>query len=46
MAVTSQIPLYSESGLDEENGSWEFILLILFNSLSCVAMASVLGVCK
>ena len=29
--MTSQIPLYSESGPDEENGSRGFVLLILFN---------------
>ena len=46
MAVTSQILLYSESGLDEENGSWGFILLTLFNSPNCVEMACVLGICK
>lgn len=44
MAVTSQIPFYSESRLDEDYGSQVFILLILFYSSNCIEKVYRLGV--
>lgn len=44
MAVTSQALLYSDSGLDEENGSQRFILMMPLGSSNCVVLACVLGV--
>lgn len=44
MAATSQAPLYSDSGLDEENGSQRFILMMPLGSSNCVVLACVLGV--
>lgn len=43
-AVTGPIPLCSESGADEENGSRQCILLMLFSLSHRVEMACVLGV--